>query len=77
VLGTGRVLILSRGYGNCRITSTRVPHTWRVVYYNSQDQVILNTVEVGELPAVACAAAEDIADSRERLAEVLQWLAEP
>jgi hydrogenase-1 operon protein HyaF len=77
VLGTGRVLILSRGYGNCRITSTRVPHTWRVVYYNSQDQVILNTVEVGELPAVACAAAEDIADSRERLAEVLQWLVQP
>jgi hydrogenase-1 operon protein HyaF len=77
VLGTGRVLILSRGYGNCRITSTRVPHTWRVVYYNSQDQVILNTVEVGALPAVACAAAEDLADTRERLTEVLQWVAQP
>lgn len=76
VLGTGRVLILSRGYGNCRITSTRVPHTWRVIYYNSQDHVILNTVEVGELPAVACAAAEDMADSHERLAEVMQWVAQ-
>ncbi len=76
VLGTGRVQILSRGYGNCRITSTRVPHTWRVVYYNSQDHVILNTVEVGELPAVAQAAAEDLADTHERLTEVLQWVAE-
>ena len=76
VLGTGRVLILSRGYGNCRILSTRVPHTWRVIYYNSQDHVILNTVEVGELPAVACAAAEDRADSHERLAEVMQWVAQ-
>jgi len=76
VLGTGRVLILSRGYGNCRITSTRVPHTWRVVYYNSQDHVILNTVEVGALPAVACAAPEDMADSHERLAEVMQWVAQ-
>lgn len=76
VLGTGRVLILSRGYGNCRITSTRVPHTWRVVYYNSQDHVILNTVEVGELPAVAQAAPEDLADSHERLTEVLQWVAQ-
>lgn len=76
VLGTGRVLILSRGYGNCRITSTRVPHTWRVVYYNSQDHVILNTVEVGELPAVALAAPEDLADTQERLAEVLQWVAQ-
>jgi hydrogenase-1 operon protein HyaF len=73
-LGTGRVLILSRGYGNCRITNTRRPHCWRVVYYNSQDVVILNTVEVGDLPAVAQAAAEDLADSFERLTEVLAWV---
>ena len=74
-LGTGRVLILSRGYGNCRITDTLVPHTWRVVYYNSQDAVILNTVEIGAVPEAACAAVEDLADTRERLAEVLEWLA--
>ena len=73
-LGTGRVLILSRGYGNCRITNSRRPNTWRVVYYNSQDVVILNTVEVGPLPEVACAAPEDLADSAERLHEVLQWV---
>lgn len=75
-LGTGRVVILSRGYGNCRITDTRVPHTWRIVYYNSQDAVILNTVEVSTIPEVACAAAEDLADTAERLAEVLHWVAE-
>ncbi|WP_374701964.1 hydrogenase expression/formation C-terminal domain-containing protein, partial [Ideonella sp. B508-1] len=44
VLGTGRVLILSRGYGNCRITNCQVPHTWRVVYYTSQDTVIPDSV---------------------------------
>lgn len=74
VLGTGRVLILSRGYGNCRITNCRVANTWRVVYYNSQDTVILNSVEVVDLPEVACAAREDLEDSRERLAEVLAWV---
>lgn len=74
-LGTGRVVILSRGYGNCRITDTRVPHTWRIVYYNSQDAVILNTVEVSAIPEVACAAAEDLEDTAERLAEVLNWVA--
>ena len=74
VLGTGRVLILSRGYGNCRISNARRPNTWRVVYYNSQDTVILNTVEVCAMPDVACAALEDLVDSHERLAEVLQWL---
>ncbi|CAM3632728.1 hydrogenase expression/formation protein [Polaromonas hydrogenivorans] len=73
-LGTGRVLILSRGYGNCRITNTCMPNTWRVVYYNSQDLVILNTVEVTELPDVAQAAREDLEDSHERLKEVLEWV---
>lgn len=74
IIGTGRVVILSRGYGNCRITNAAVDHTWRVVYYNSQDVVILNSVEVVDLPEVACAATEDLADSAERLVEVLQWV---
>jgi hydrogenase-1 operon protein HyaF len=73
-LGTGRVLILSRGYGNCRITNCCVPHTWRVVYYNSQDTVILNAVEVTDMPDVACAAQEDLLDSLERLQEVIEWV---
>jgi hydrogenase-1 operon protein HyaF len=73
-LGTGRVLLLSRGYGNCRISNTLRPHCWRVVYYNSQDVVILNTVEVSDLPEVAQAALEDLQDSHERLADVLVWV---
>jgi hydrogenase-1 operon protein HyaF len=73
-LGTGRVLILSRGYGNCRITNCCVPHTWRVVYYNAMDTVILNTVEVTDMPDVACAAPEDLRDSMERLQEVIEWV---
>ncbi len=73
-LGTGRVVILSRGYGNCRITNTLGANTWRVVYYNSQDKVILNAIEVSTLPEVACAAQEDLADTHERLSEVLQWV---
>jgi hydrogenase-1 operon protein HyaF len=73
-LGQGRVVVLSRGYGNCRVTSTRVPHCWRVVYYNSQDTVILDTVEVTAMPDAVCAAPEDLADSAERLDEVLAWV---
>ena len=73
-LGTGRVLILSRGYGNCRITNCYLPNTWRVVYYNSMDTVILNAVEVTDMPDVACAAPEDLRDSLERLQEVIVWV---
>ena len=73
-LGTGRVLLLSRGYGNCRITSTLHPNCWRVVYYNSMDKVILNTVEVVDMPEVAMAAPEDLRDSLDRLTDVLAYL---
>jgi len=73
-LGVGSVLILSRGYGNCRITRTRLRDTWWVQYFNSTDKLILNTLEVTALPDVAPAAAEDYADSIERLGEWIEAL---
>ncbi|MCK9607442.1 MAG: hydrogenase expression/formation protein [Methylomonas sp.] len=71
-LGQGPVTILSRGYGNCRITATGSRFVWWVRYFNSQDSLILNTLEVSQVPTVACASPEDIADSRQRLREILQ-----
>ena len=73
-LGMGPIQILSRGYGNCRIAHTEVPLTWRVSYYNSQDSLILDAVEVTDLSEVACAAPEDLEDSLERLADMLHWV---
>lgn len=70
-LGVGAVTILSRGYGNCRITSTRLPNVWWVQYFNSMDTLILNTIEVSDVPEVALASREDYEDSIERLGE---WL---
>ena len=71
-LGSGPVVILSRGYGNCRISSTATRHVWWVQYFNSQEILILNTLEISEVPAVACAAQEDIDDSAQRLLEILE-----
>lgn len=76
VLGIGAVTILSRGYGNCRITSTRLAHVWWVQYFNSMDQIILNTLEVVDVPEVAQAAEEDYVDSIERLGEWLSAMRE-
>ncbi len=75
-LGVGPVVILSRGYGNCRITRTRLRDTWWVQYFNSTDKLILNTIEVTALPDVAPAAEEDYADSIERLEEWIDALRE-
>jgi len=70
-LGIGPNVILSRGYGNCRISSTATANIWWVQYFNSQDTLILNTLEMSTVPEVACASAEDLTDSADRLAEIL------
>lgn len=74
IVGLGPVKILSRGYGNCRITSACIQGLWRVQYFNSTDQLILDTLEVTDIPLVACAAPEDLSDSYERLIEIREVL---
>jgi hydrogenase-1 operon protein HyaF len=74
-LGRGGLSILSRGFGNCRITATAYPNVWWVQYFNAMEKLILNSVEVVDVPIVAQAAAEDFADSRVRLAEWIESLA--
>jgi len=70
--GKGDITILSRGYGNCRVSSTQTRNVWWVQYYNSQDTLILNSIEVTHLPEVVCAAREDLSDSEVRLREILE-----
>ncbi|MEE3069707.1 MAG: hydrogenase expression/formation C-terminal domain-containing protein, partial [Pseudomonadota bacterium] len=71
-LGEGSTDILSRGYGNCRVTATALNHVWRVQFFNSMDVLILDTFEVTAIPEVTVAAPEDLTDSGERLVEVLE-----
>jgi len=70
----GPVAILSRGFGNCRITSTLLRNLWRVQYFNSMQTLILNTFEVIDIPEVALAAPDDLADSCQRMRELLDWM---
>lgn len=71
-LGVGPITVLSRGYGNCRIGSTTKKNIWWVKYFNSEDKLILNTIEVIDIPEVASAAPEDLEDSADRLKDVLE-----
>jgi hydrogenase-1 operon protein HyaF len=75
-LPVGGVAIISRGFGNCRITSTAARDVWRVQYFNSMNTLILNTIEVVDVPEVALAAPEDLDDTRARLAELIDWMSE-
>lgn len=74
-LGSGNLTILACGYGNCRIATTGLRNCWWVRHFNSEDQLILNSIEVVDVPAAALAAQEDIEDSAARLAEILDALA--
>lgn len=69
-LGEGNVVIISAGYGSCRIRSTHLAATWWVQFSNASSQLILNALDVAEIPAVACAALDDIADSAKRIRAV-------
>jgi hydrogenase-1 operon protein HyaF len=74
VLDGGAVVVLSRGFGNCRISSTAARNVWRVQYFNNMQTLILNTIEVIPVPEVALAAPEDLAETRTRLADLVQWM---
>lgn len=71
-LGRGPVDILSRSYGKCQVISTGIANVWWVRYYNAMNTLILNTLEVTDVPSVVAAAPEDLADSATRLEEILE-----
>ena len=76
MLDGGSVVILSRGFGNCRISSTAARDVWRVQYFNNMQTLILNTIEVVAMPEVAVAAREDLLETRDRLADLVQWMSD-
>ena len=76
VLPVGPVAVMSRSFGNCRVTSTLARDVWRVQYFNSMNTLILNTIEVVEMPEVVVASAQDLMDTRTRLAELIEWMSE-
>lgn len=71
-LGRGPIDTLSRAYGKCQVSSTLTPNVWWVRFYNAMDVLILNTLEVTEVPDVLRAAPEDLSDSATRLSSILE-----
>ena len=69
-LGPGPVRLVSRGYGHCRVVATAVRGVWSVQFTNASDAVVLDTLEIVEIPAAVLAADEDFQDSAERLADI-------
>lgn len=71
VLGVGPVSAISSGFGDCRITATAFRNVWAVQYLNAMGTIILDTIEIGDVPQAFCAAREDFEDSSARLSEII------
>ena len=69
-LGSGAVLLAARGYGACRVQATGARHVWSVQYSNAGDALVLDTLEIGDVPAAVLAAGEDFRESAQRLREL-------
>lgn len=70
-LGRGPIDTLSRAYGKCQVSSTLTPSVWWVRFFNSMGTLILNTIELTDVPEAIRAAPEDLSDSAKRLGDIL------
>ncbi len=70
VLGEVGVRVSSGGYGAARVIMTALRNVWAVQYLNGLGAVILDTIEVGDVPASVLASVQDFEDSAARLAEI-------
>lgn len=70
-LKTGTVWGWSLGYPACQAVTTSVRCIWRVRYRNG-DKLVLDTIEIVDIPAVLRAQREDIDDSLTRFDTLLR-----
>ncbi len=70
-LGRGPIDTLSRAYGKCQVSSTLTSNVWWVRFFNSMGTLILNTIELTDVPEAIRAAPEDLSDSATRLGDML------
>ncbi len=70
-LGHGAIHGEAAGHGVCRFAATGVHRVWRVRYFNADDKLLIDSIEVGDLPVAAKAQPEDVADGLAGLARLL------
>ncbi|GEM_PF-6906634 len=70
-LGVGQVDLYSKAYGNCQISATSCVNTWWIKYFDAQENVMLETLEIVDIPTIASSSYRDIALSAMRLKNIL------
>ncbi len=70
-LGHGPVQARTGGIGDCRVELTGHHNLWSVQYFNPGGSILLDTIEVGDVPLALRATQEDIDESAARLGSLL------
>ncbi len=69
-LGNGPVSGVCLGFSTTRFASTAVQNVWRVRYYDQAERLILDTLEIVQIPEAIAAQRDEIRRSVTRLLEL-------
>lgn len=69
-LGSGPVSGVCLGFNTTRFASTAVQNVWRVRYFDQAERLVLDTLEIVQVPECTVATAEAVRQSAARLAEL-------
>ncbi|EET7734897.1 hydrogenase expression/formation C-terminal domain-containing protein [Escherichia coli] len=73
-LGEGSCAIFSRGYGKCRIVSSKYSGVWRINYFNDMNTKLQDLIEISSVPDIAMAGVDDLEHSYDEINETLKWI---
>ncbi len=63
VLGEGEVFATVSGLGVSEISDTAIPCVWRIEYYNSEEALVAEFIEVSRCPELLLTPVEDMQES--------------
>ncbi|WP_348632753.1 hydrogenase expression/formation C-terminal domain-containing protein [Rhizobium sp. NXC24] len=69
-LGAGPVQLTSRGYRTCRVAAAGPRNVWSVQFYDSMDKIVLDMLQIVDIPSIAIATEEDFRDSAVHLRNI-------
>lgn len=69
-LGAGPVQLTSRGYRPCRVAAAGARNVWSVQFYDNMGKIVVDMLQIVDIPAVAIATEEDFRDSAAHLRDV-------
>jgi hydrogenase-1 operon protein HyaF len=76
-LGIGEVRAEFEASGRSTVNESRFPGVWVVTHHDATGDVMSRLIEITRFPEILRSQAEELRDSRERLAREVQYLSEP